>query len=71
MSPRSLDVEVQRKGRRMDEFEIHADPDDTPVLREALRDWLRGNKWAPGRWPEFELVVRYAGENKQRKSVRA
>ena len=71
MSPRNLDAEVQRKGRRVDEFEVHADPADTAILRECLRDWLRGNKWGPGKWPEFEIVVRYAGENKIRAMVRA
>ena len=62
MSPRNLDAEVQRKGRRVDEFEVNADPADTPVLRECLRDWLRGNKWGPDEKPADIKVRCWAPE---------
>lgn len=67
---RALEVEVQRKGRNEASYELTADPDDTIALRAFLKDWLESNKWAPGHWGKFELLVRYAGEYKVRKRIR-
>jgi hypothetical protein len=68
---RDLDIEIQRKGRRADEFSLHADPEDTATLRAALIDWLTGNGWDKGHWDKFELQARVAGEYKIRSKVRA
>jgi hypothetical protein len=71
VTPRPLDVEVVRKGRPEARFQVTADADDYPVLRETLRGWLTGHGWSEGRWAEFELKVRFAGEHKVRTIVRA
>jgi hypothetical protein len=73
MAPRRLDAEVTRNGRRVEgsAFALTADPGDYGVLRDALRDWLAGSKWDRKLWGQFELVIRYAGEWKIRKTVRA
>jgi hypothetical protein len=60
---RALDIEVIRNGRPFGT--------DYDALRDALRGWLRGNKWDEGLWGQFEANVRYAGEGKIRAVVRA
>lgn len=72
MPERALDVEVIRNGRPFGaRFGITEDPADYDALRDALRGWLRGNKWDEGLWGQFEANVRYAGEGKIRAVVRA
>lgn len=71
MPKRDLDLEIIRKGRGADRIAVHGDPDDTAALQAQLTGWLEGHKWSRGRWPEFELRVRYAGEGKVRKTIRA
>jgi hypothetical protein len=71
MTARDLDATIYRKGRPEDTFDLLADPDDTGLLRDTLQGWLTGRKWSKGKWDQFELVVRYAGENKVRAKVRA
>jgi hypothetical protein len=57
-----LDLRVLRKGKKEDEFQATGIPADHKWLQGMLRGWLEGNKWHPGRWPEFELEARPAGE---------
>lgn len=71
MPARDLEVEIMMRGRRAaGPFDLHADPDNTPALREYLREWLSSEKYAPGMWGRFSLDVRIAGEWRIRKSVR-
>jgi hypothetical protein len=67
---RQLDLEILRKNRRADEFQVTGDPVDAGWLQERLRDWLTAHKWHPTRWPEFELVARPAGQNKTLAKIR-
>jgi Holliday junction resolvase-like predicted endonuclease len=67
----ALDLEVLHKGRREDEFEAEGEPGDAAWLQSQLRRWLAANKWARGRWGEFELVAREAGKSKVQAKVRA
>jgi hypothetical protein len=71
MPKRNLSLTIARKGRAEDVIDLFADPDDVGTLRDALTGWLAGNKWHPGRWGEFEAIVRYDGEGKVRRRVRA
>lgn len=71
MPKRNLELTITRHGRTEDRLDLFADPDDVGTLRDALVGWLEGNKWHPGRWREFELLVRYEGEGKVRRKVRA
>lgn len=59
--PQPLDIEVQRKGRREDRFNLTADLADPAALKAELIKWLKGKKWHPNRWLEFELLARPAG----------
>ena len=68
---RNLSLTVTRKGRTEDTLDLFADPDDIGALEKALKGWLTANKWAEGRWGEFELEARYSGEGKVRAKVRA
>jgi hypothetical protein len=70
MPKQDLDLEVIRHGRPMTEFSAHCDPFDSASLSQMLRDWLAGDHWAPGLWPEFELLVRLHGEYRVRSRVR-
>ena len=70
MPKRALDLEILRKGRREDVIEAEADPTNFSVLRDHLTGWLEGNGWDEGRWREFELAARHAGEGKVRARVR-
>ena len=70
MPKRPLDLEILRKNRREAVIETEADPTNYSVLRDHLKGWLEGNGWDRGRWGEFELVARYAGEGKVRATVR-
>jgi hypothetical protein len=70
MTARNLELEILRRGRHADDIDLHADPDDVGTLRETLVGWLEGNGWSTGRWNEFELLVRYAGEYKTRRRIR-
>ena len=71
MATRALDLEVLRKNRREDRLKVEADPADTGRLRDYLRGWLESEGWDEGRWGEFTLVVRPAGEGKVLAKVRA
>lgn len=71
MTARNLELEILRRGRHADDIDLHADPDDVGTLKDTLTGWLEGNGWAKGRWGEFELLVRHAGEYKVRRKVRA
>lgn len=71
MTSRPLDLEIRRNGRHEDYITADADPANPAALREILQGWLTGHKWSRGRWPEFDMLVRYAGENKVRLKVRA
>ena len=71
MTTRNLELEITRKNRHADYVDLHADPDDVGTLRRTLAGWLEGNGWSEGRWSEFELLVRHAGEYKVRRKVRA
>ena len=71
MTARNLELEILRRGRHADDIDLHADPDDVAALKATLTGWLEGNGWAKGRWGEFELLVRFAGEYKVRRKVRA
>ena len=71
MPKRNLNLTITRKGRTEDRLDLFADTDDVATLRDALTAWLKGNKWHAGRWGEFELLVRYDGEGKVRRTVRA
>ena len=66
-----LDLEVLRRGRPEDTFQTAGDPDDAAWLQGRLRDWLRGRKWSPALWGEFELVARKAGTWTKLATVRA
>lgn len=68
---RNLSLTVTRKGRTQDTLDLFGDPDDVSALEKVLKGWLEGHGWSEGRWPEFELVARYAGEGKIRAKVRA
>jgi hypothetical protein len=65
-----LDFEVLRKGRHYDEFDVTADPADTPGLRQILRDYLAGEGWDEGLWPQFSAHVRMSGKSKVIQKVR-
>lgn len=71
MGARNLDLAIIRKGRTLDTISVFADPADIPALEAELRGWLEANGWHAGRWGEFELAARYAGEGKVRAKVRA
>ena len=64
MPKRPLDLEILRKNRREAVLSVDADPADARGLGDTLRGWLDGNGWDEGRWREFELVARPAGEGK-------
>jgi hypothetical protein len=67
----TLDLEVMRRNRHEDTFQATGNPDDATWLQKRLREWLTGHKWATGRWGEFELIARPAGQGKQLAKVRA
>lgn len=69
--PQPLELEVQRKGRRIARFDATADPADLTALRAALTDWLAGDGWDRKLWNEFELVARPVNGSKQLAKVRA
>ena len=71
MAKRNLDLTVIRKGRTEDTIDMSADPADIGGLEKVLKGWLVANKWDKGRWGEFELEARHAGEGKVRAKVRA
>ena len=66
-----LDLEVLRRDRPEGTFQATGDPQDAAWLQGQLRDWLRGHKWSPALWSEFELVAREAGTWTKRAKVRA
>jgi hypothetical protein len=70
MARQELEVEVRRRGRSADEFTVDADPANVSELRDVLRGWLDGNKWHPRLWGQFDLLVRFPGEAKIRRTVR-
>ena len=71
MAARPLDLEVLRRNRPEDTFQVIGDADDKAWLAGQLRGWLSSQKWDPALWREFELVARPAGEWKQLGKVRA
>jgi hypothetical protein len=71
MPKRNLNLTITRKGRTEDTLDLFADPDDVAALTKALTGWLEGNGWSQGRYGEFELDVRFDGEGKVRRTVRA
>lgn len=59
--PRSLDLEILRKGHPEDTIQVVADPAGKGfpgVLRKELHSWLVGHKWSGSRWGEFEAIAR-------------
>ena len=70
MAKRALDLEICRKGRHQADLQTEADPENFSILRDHLKGWLSGNKWGEGRWGEFELIARPAGEGKVLARVR-
>jgi hypothetical protein len=70
MPKRPLDLEILRKGRREAVLSVEAEPADARALGDALRGWLAGNGWDEGRWREFELIARPAGEGRALARVR-
>jgi hypothetical protein len=64
MPKRPLDLEILRKNRREAVLETEADPANYSVLEDHLKGWLSGDGWDGGRWGEFEMIVRPAGEGK-------
>lgn len=64
MPKRPLDLEILRKNRREAVVQAEADPTNHSVLRDHLKGWLTGNGWDEGRWGEFEMIARPAGEGK-------
>jgi hypothetical protein len=73
MAARPLDLEVVRRNRPAEggRFTVTADIANVPALRAELHGWLSANGWGSGLWSQFEVRVRYAGENKIRATVRA
>lgn len=71
MPERNLDLTITRRGRKEDTLDLLADPNDIGTLQKVLKGWLEANKWHAGRWGEFEMEIRYAGEGKVRAKVRA
>lgn len=71
MPERNLELTVLRRGRKEDTLDLFADPADISALQKVLKGWLQANGWDKGRWPEFELEARHAGEGKVRAKVRA
>lgn len=71
MTSQPLDLEILRKNRHEDYITADADPANPAELEKILKGWLSGNKWDKGRWGEFEMLVRRAGEGKVRLKVRA
>ena len=67
----ALDLEVLRKNRHEDTFQVTGDPADAGWLAGRLREWLAAHKWHASRWGEFELIARPAGRGKQLAKVRA
>jgi hypothetical protein len=71
MPNRDLELEVLHRSRHEDYLHVFADPESNRSMAQQLRGWLTANRWDEGRWPEFELLVRYEGERTVRKRVRA
>ena len=69
--PITLDLEVMRRNRHEDTFQVTGYPSDAAWLQRQLRGWLTGHRWHEGRWGEFELIARPAGQGKQLAKVRA
>jgi hypothetical protein len=67
----ALDLEVRRRNRREDTIQVTGNPGDHAWLQKQLRGWLKGNGWAVGRWGEFEMIARPAGQGKNLAKVRA
>jgi hypothetical protein len=65
MAKRALELRIERKGRRQDTLEITADPADTIGLRRLLTDWLEGEGWDRGLWPQFSMTIFAAGSWKK------
>ena len=70
MTARNLDLEVLRKGRPVDTFQGHGDPEDHAWLQKRLVGWLEAKKWDKPLWGDFEIVARDAGKSKQLAKVR-
>jgi hypothetical protein len=71
MARRALEAQILHNNlTERARFELNADPDDNATLQRALEAWLRGQKWDKGRWAEFEMIVRPAGEGRILKRVR-
>jgi len=71
MAARALDLDVLRKNRHEDTFQVTGDADDSAWLQRQLRGWLQGHKWAESHWGEFELIARVAGRGDKLGKVRA
>jgi hypothetical protein len=71
MARSDLDVEVRRKGRREAEFTVTADPNNISELRSVLSGWLSGEGWHEDLWAQFDMLVRFSGEHRIRRMVRA
>jgi hypothetical protein len=71
MAARDLEITINRKGRRADEFDVSTDPGDVSGLQAILRGWLEGHGWHAARWAEFSADVRIAGEYRVVRTVRA
>jgi hypothetical protein len=71
VTSRPLDLEVLRRDRPQDEFQVDGDPEDLKWLQKRLQGWLEARKWDKSRWGEFEIVAREHGRSKQITKVRA
>jgi hypothetical protein len=67
---RDLDAEFRRKGQREAAFVVTADPNNIAELRDVLTAWLDGMDWPEALWGEFDMLVRFSGEQTIRRSVR-
>jgi hypothetical protein len=67
----ALDLDVMRRNRHEDTIQATGNPGNADWLQKQLRGWLRGHGWAEGRWNEFELIARPAGQGKKLAKVRA
>jgi hypothetical protein len=61
MGSRTLDLTILRNGRHEAKLQAYGDPDGDAFaawLSAQLRDWLRGHKWDPALWGQFEVEAR-------------
>ncbi|WP_344314160.1 hypothetical protein [Fodinicola feengrottensis] len=59
---KNLELTVVRRGDKLMNLVVEADPDDADELRTLLLDAIRRDGWSDDRINEFELQIRYAGD---------